>query len=100
MSGRPVSATDRSQIWDTGNTDRQDRKHYPWHRWLDGRTWELTIGVDFTGDLGAFRTACHKYAGHNGLRMRTHVAGSLLYIQALGEQGQILPEPPEGYLDS
>lgn len=29
---------------------------YPWHRWLDGRVWQLKMGEDFECKLGTFRS--------------------------------------------
>lgn len=37
-------------------------RKYPWEEWLDGRTWELTRGEDFTSNALAFRNQIYTRA--------------------------------------
>lgn len=72
---------------------------YPWHDYLDGRTWQFAPG-DYDGTLSAFRSRCFYMAKEFGYRLRTRVRGELLYIQALGPDGNLLGPVPGSAPDS
>lgn len=57
---------------------------YPWHDWLDGRVWELTVGQDFVCKPESMRSLASSYAIKFGRSVRTRVSDdkTLLFIQA------------------
>ena len=61
---------------------------YPWHEWLDGSVWELTLGEDFhTPSVPKFRDQVKYVAGRQGKAIRTRIRGNRLYIQAYEDPG-------------
>ena len=56
---------------------------YPWDEWLDGSTWQLTPGEDFTVEGAAFRAAVHQAAGRRGGHARTSMQNGHLLLQFL-----------------
>lgn len=57
---------------------------YRWEEWLDGQAWKLTRGVDFTVSPNRFRqgSSLQVAAAKRGMRVRTHVDGDSVIIQA------------------
>jgi hypothetical protein len=63
--------------------ERAKRSSYKWDEWLNGKTWRLVRGVDFTSTLWAFRTALYNAAKARGLTAQTHLDGDdAIVIQA------------------
>jgi hypothetical protein len=55
---------------------------YQWDQWLDGRTWRLTAGEDYSVSTTKMQMTAYQQARRMGLRVRTEVAAGGLYIQA------------------
>ena len=55
---------------------------YPWERWLNGDTWALTPGEDFTCTVPAFRAHAYATARAYGIRIHTRIRDGLFYLQA------------------
>jgi hypothetical protein len=68
---------------------------YPWHDWLNGLTWLLVPGEDFTEPLASFRARLYRGAAGFGYRIRTRMTAAGLAIQALGSDGEELEQLPE-----
>lgn len=67
-----------------------NRSKYNWDSWLDGRTWTLEKGVDFTQPLESFRIYVYTTAGKRGINVSTRRINEkdgrqLLVIQAAVE---------------
>jgi hypothetical protein len=43
---------------------------YPWERWANGHTWQLTHGVDYTGTHRKLTEAAKKHAQRHGYHLR------------------------------
>ncbi|HEX7277789.1 MAG TPA: hypothetical protein VF244_10485 [Acidimicrobiales bacterium] len=57
---------------------------YPWDAWLDGRSWRLELGTDFTGDPRRLVNNARIAARRRGLRLRTTMQpDGYLYIEAV-----------------
>ena len=59
------------------------RAQYPWDEWLDGSTWELEPGIDFTASVPAVRQSAWSAASTRGLDLITRFRGGKLYLKAL-----------------
>ena len=46
---------------------------YDWDKWLNGKQWMLSQGVDFEVALGSFRSAAFIAVRKRGLKLRTHL---------------------------
>ncbi len=46
---------------------------YPWHKWLDGRVWQMTKGGDFKCSVGSFKHTATIHARKKGGRLRCHI---------------------------
>lgn len=57
------------------DTPDKTPRHYPWDQWLDGRTWQLTRGVDFACTCASLRTLAHRAAARRGGLLTTSIAG-------------------------
>lgn len=65
------------------STHKQGRGcKYPWTEWLNGESWELTRGVDFTLDDASFRAAVSAAARSKGLRARVAKVAEGKYVIA------------------
>jgi len=49
------------------------RSGYPWDKWLDGRTWQMTEGVDFKCTVASFQHAAMVRARMKGGRVHSHI---------------------------
>jgi len=58
---------------------------YPWDKWLDGRTWQLTQGKDFKCTAKAFGSIASSTARKKGGKVRTHVRDKKIVIQFFRE---------------
>ena len=58
---------------------------YPWDKWLDGQTWQITQGKDFKCNMPAFRSVAANTAHKRGGKLRTHVRGKKVVIQFFRE---------------
>jgi hypothetical protein len=56
---------------------------YPWKEWLDGGTWQLTPGEDFTTAMEVFRRAAHAAAQARHGKVRTAVRNGHFLLQFL-----------------
>ena len=54
---------------------------YPWDKWLDGQTWQLTQGKDFKCSVLSFQSTAQATANKRGGRLRTHTKDKKLVIQ-------------------
>lgn len=56
---------------------------YDWAKWLDGRIWKLTRGIDFHITAKHFRMSCTSAARRAGMEIRTAgVSDRAIVIQA------------------
>jgi hypothetical protein len=53
---------------------------YPWDEWLDGRTWELTAGVDFDCDVLTVVSAARQAANRRGGFANVVTHGGNVYV--------------------
>lgn len=58
-------------------------RKYDWDNWLDGQTWELVQGEDFTIDMHAMRSSAHGMAARKQVKVITRTDGPNFYIQAV-----------------
>lgn len=69
------------------------RRRYPWDEWLDGSTWLLEHGEDFTVAAETMRVMVYQNATKRGLKVTTELHGPVgsedLKIRAY------TPEPEE-----
>lgn len=56
---------------------------YPWHKWFDGRVWELRRGEDFRCSPESFRATVMRTARERGCKVRTRKRGEVLTIEAM-----------------
>jgi hypothetical protein len=54
---------------------------YPWDEWLDGSTWKLTPGEDFTIPAGNMTSQAHQAARTRGGSVRTGIRDGCLLIR-------------------
>ena len=60
------------------------RSRYEWDTILNGNTWELTKGEDFTCATGSFRSAVIGAAKKRNLAVRTKIKGDSVIVLAEG----------------
>jgi len=58
------------------------RSKYDWDSILNGKTWELKQGEDFTMEPRTFVAHAHGTAKRRNLRVRTHVDGKKVIVRA------------------
>ena len=56
-------------------------KRYDWSTWLDGQTWRLTRGVDFTVDAAVFRSMAYRAAARRSGAVVTSIEGEAVVLQ-------------------
>jgi hypothetical protein len=56
------------------------RNKYPWDEWLDGSTWQLTPGEDYT-NVNGFRRTVYEAAEKRGGHARTSMVNGHLLLQ-------------------
>ena len=60
----------------------------PWDKWLDGRIWQLTQGVDFKIKLDSFQQKAFQVAGKKGGKLRTNIRGNSVVLQFTPKSGR------------
>lgn len=58
------------------------RKTYPWHKWFDGRIWELRQGKDFKPKALGFAQQAYTKGRAFKIKVTTAVRGNRVYVQA------------------
>lgn len=53
------------------------RSKYPWDEWLDGRTWLLKHGADFTVSTETMRVMLYQNATKRGVKVTTELHGAV-----------------------
>jgi len=53
---------------------RRNAANYDWDKWLNGKQWRLSYGVDFDVALNSFCSAAFAAARKRGLKLTTHLA--------------------------
>jgi hypothetical protein len=53
---------------------------YPWDKWLDGRTWELTAGVDFDCEIVTIISSARQAADRRGGGIKAVTHGGKVYV--------------------
>ena len=62
------------------------RRKYDWNKLLDGSTWALTPGEDFSCTSAGFANAARDYAQRHGIAIRVSVPankGGIVYLRRL-----------------
>ena len=75
---RPVGTYDWSR--------RTAHQRHPWDLWLDGQTWTLERGVDFTCRTYCLRQRAYEYAKRRGKSVRVSIVGDVVTMQGQGAQ--------------
>jgi len=73
--------------------DQEQASQYPWRVWSDGQQRHLEPGVDFDGTREEFEEHVYQHARQNGLKARTELNGTGLYIQFETKTVQTTDEP-------
>ena len=68
---------------DTRHDSARGNYRYPWDEWLDGQTWRLVRGEDFTTQINSFRSTAIIRAKARGVKLKTVVDGEAVYLRAL-----------------
>ena len=58
------------------------RSKYEWDKILNGKSWELKQGEDFTMEPRTFVAHCHGTAKRRNMTVRTHVDGKVVVVRA------------------
>jgi hypothetical protein len=53
-------------------TSTRNKHDYPWDDWLDGSTWKVVKGVDFTVPVSSMRSECYIQAAKRKGKALTH----------------------------
>ncbi len=57
---------------------------YPWDKWLNGKVWKFTRGVDFTGASSSFRASARNAGLQRDIKIRTRILDDgAVVVQAL-----------------
>jgi len=83
------------QVTETIQWGAGGRSKYDWDTILDGTTWELVEGEDFTCGTGSFRSAVIGAAKKRSLTVRTQIKGDSVIVLAEG----MLTEPTAELVD-
>lgn len=57
------------------------RPKYPWHQWMDGEWWHLTMGADYETSTRSFRSVAHSHGVRHGYRLHTRLTDGGIYIR-------------------
>lgn len=72
-------------VLDSYRWSRRRPRAYPWHRWFDGRIWELERGRDFHCTAETMAGIASGEAARRGLRLKTSVeCDDVLVLQRAG----------------
>ena len=58
------------------------RSKYEWDKILNGKSWELKQGEDFSMEPRTFVAHCHGTAKRRNMTVRTHVDGKVVIVRA------------------
>lgn len=62
------------------------RRKYPWHKWLDGKTWRIAKGTDFEPSVESLKRAAYLAAARRGLNVSfVNEGAGVLFIRATKE---------------
>jgi hypothetical protein len=61
---------------------KDGRQMYPWHKWLNGKIWELRQGKDFKGKPSMMAQQAYVKGRNQKVTVKTAVRGTRVYLHA------------------
>lgn len=75
-------------------TRNSGRQVHDWDLWLNGSTWELVHGEDFTTSPQCMQAQARVAANRRGLKVRTRRNGDNIILQAI-KPAAVKPDDPD-----